>query len=149
MKTIRIAYENNNIDSEWTNFLMGGCNREEEPSSSHVTTRHDDTYKRNGTCKNNRNNSNNSNIDTTCKKKTTIATTSSSAYITDDRDQSNGGDHRDDYNHSTHANETKQQTQPYHDDITCKYNNECNGLKSFHHIFSPKTSPPVFLEPVR
>ena len=127
MKTIRIAYENNNIDSEWTNFLMGGCNREEEPSSSHVTTRHDDTYKRNGTCKNNRNNSNNSNIDTTCKKKTTIATTSSSAYITDDRDQSNGGDHRDDYNHSTHANETKQQTQPYHDDITCKYNNECNG----------------------
>ena len=28
-----------------------------------------------------------------------------------------------------------------------KYNNECIGLKSFHHIFSPKTSAPFFLEP--
>ena len=57
MKTVRITREENetNIDNDWTNFLMGGCDRDEDPP---MTTRHDDKYNRNSACKHNQNNSN-------------------------------------------------------------------------------------------
>ena len=51
MKTVRrnhcndSTHENeSNIDNEWTNFLMGGC--EEPPTSTHSTC-HDNKYNRN------------------------------------------------------------------------------------------------------
>ena len=58
MKTVRITREENetNIDNDWTNFLMGGCDRDEEPLMT--TRRHDDKYNRNSACKYNQNNSN-------------------------------------------------------------------------------------------
>jgi hypothetical protein len=99
MKTVRITRKENetNIDNDWTNFLMGGCDRDEEPP---MTTRHDDKYNRNSACKYNQNNSN---VNNTRKKKITTA----------DRDQCNSCDDDDnddcDYSDSTRANEMKQQ----------------------------------------
>ena len=112
MKFVRIPREENEttIDNDWTNFLMGGCDREEEPTTS---TRHDDKYNRN-----------HSNVNNPCKKKIT-ATITSSPYITDDRDQTNS----DDINHcndSTRANEMEKKMQPCHD-ATCKYS-ECESI---------------------
>jgi hypothetical protein len=113
MKTVRIACKNEtNIDNDWTNFLMGGCDRDEDRE---MTTRRDDKYNRNSTYKNNQNNSN---VNNPCKKKLTSATTSS-PYTTNQCDQSNSDDIND-CNDSTRANEIENM-QPCHDKTTCKY----------------------------
>ena len=105
MKTVRLTRKENetNIDNDWTNFLMGGCDRDEEPL---MTTRRDDKdkYNRNDTCKNNQSNFN---VNNPRKKKITTA----------DRDQGDGDggddDDNDDYDcsDSTRANEMNQQQQ--------------------------------------
>lgn len=113
MKTVRIACKNEtNIDNDWTNFLMGGCDRDEDPE---MTTRRDDKYNRNGTYKNNQNNSN---VNNPCKKKITSATTGS-PYTTNQCDQSNS--EINDCNDSTRTNEMEKKMQPCHDTTTCKY----------------------------
>jgi hypothetical protein len=124
MKTVRLTRKENetNIDNDWTNFLMGGCDRDEEPL---MTTRRDDKdkYNRNDTCKNNQSNSN---VNNPRKKKITTA----------DRDQGDGGDDDDnddyDYSDSTRANEMKQQQEPRSSLVsTNECANECtNECKS-------------------
>lgn len=78
MKIVYPAHkEENNIDNEWSNFLMGGgggyCEREEGSSQP---MRHINKYNKNGTYKNT-NKSNNTNLNDACKKKIieTITTT--------------------------------------------------------------------------
>jgi hypothetical protein len=117
MKTVRIACKNEtNIDNDWTNFLMGCCDRDED---SEMTMRRDDKYNRNGTY-----NRNNSAVNNPCKKKITSATTSS-PYTTNQCDQSNSDDIND-CNDSTRANETENM-QSCHDKTTCKYS-ECESI---------------------
>lgn len=104
MKTVRrnhcndSTHENeSNIDNEWTNFLMGGC--EEPPTSTHSTC-HDNKYNRN-----------NLKLTDASKKKimiTTTTTTNNSITAADDCNQSHRNDN-DDYG-SDRANETKKQT---------------------------------------
>jgi len=125
MKTVRIACKNEtNIDNDWTNFLMGDCDREEEPP---MTTRHDDKYNRNDTYKPN---INNLAINNPCKKQITTATTSS-PYITDECDQIDDGNDDDndhyDYGDSSRANEMKQQARSCDTVTVCKHNNQCTN----------------------
>ena len=112
MKTVCIACKNEtNIDNDWTNFLMGGCDRDED---TEMTTRRDDKYNRNGTY--NRNNSN-------VNKLTSVTT--SSPYTTNQCYQNNS-DEINDCNDSTRANEMEKKMQPCHDITTCKYS-ECES----------------------
>jgi hypothetical protein len=119
MKTVRIACKNEtNIDNDWTNFLMGGCDRDEEPL---MTTRRDDKdkYNRNGACKYNQSNSN---VNNPRKKKLTTA----------DRNQGDSGDNHDDddnydYSESTRANEMKQQQQEPRSCHAMVSTNECTN----------------------
>ena len=114
MKTVRRNHENeSNIDNEWTNFLMGGC--EESPTSTHSTC-DDDKYNRN-----------NLNFDDACKNQimnitTTTNITNNSITAADDRNQNHGNDN-DDCN-SDRENETKKQTRS---SLKCNNGNHDGG----------------------
>ena len=137
MKTVRrsnhcndsTTHENeSNIDNEWTNFLMGGC--EESPTSTHST------------CDGDKYNRNNLKLDDACKKQKMITTTTNITNITnitgDDCKQNHGNDN-DDYG-SDRENETKKQTPQ---SLRC---NNCNHGGDNHDDTVVK-EPPVIQVP--
>ena len=114
MKIVYAAHKKeNNIDNEWSNFLMGGggcCDREEESQS--LSMRHANKYNKHSTCKNKGSHPNDA-----YKKTVTAETTTTTPCSSQNENDKN--DHCGD-------NEIKKQTpsyesyNAYHADTTCK-----------------------------
>jgi hypothetical protein len=134
MKIVYPAHkEVNNIDNEWSNFLMGaGCCDREEGSSQPI--RHVNKYNKNGTYKNT-NKSSNSNLNDACKKKMIETITTIPQYSSQNENDTKYDCQCDslvatpvDTNTNTNEMETKKQIpspsyasyNAYHADPSCK-----------------------------
>ena len=86
MKIVYAAHkEENNIDNEWSNFLMGTgyCDREEESQS--LSMRHANKYNKHSTCKNKGSHPNDA-----YKKIMTAETTTTTTIIPCENDKNDG-----------------------------------------------------------